>query len=315
MKKLGIIIPHYNSAKKIRRLINSIPKEYLEIIDIVIVDDKSSEKEIRDLKEYTYLNENIRIIENKTNKKNAGVARNIGLQNLETKWVLFADSDDFFLKESFKEILKYLNSDLDIVYFNVTSQYELTGLIAKRHLYIEELILNHEKDIENIKYKYYVPWGKLMNLEFIKGNRIFFDEVKASNDCFFSIKTGHMANKIEVNRTKIYCVTRGIGTLTTNMSQEIFVCRLKVWLNVNKFLIQNDKSSYQKPMLEYLVKASKYGIKSFIETTYIILLNKNSIFPRGFFNPKIFFEKLKKCLEEYKEMKEYGEKKLKRGNK
>ena len=66
------------------------------------------------------------------NKYGAGGARNLGLKNARGKWLLFLDSDDFFLNTAFTVFDKYLNSSYDVIYFKLTSIFSATGEIADR---------------------------------------------------------------------------------------------------------------------------------------------------------------------------------------
>lgn len=306
MKKVSIIVPHYNSSDKLDRLLMSIPTKYEKILDIIVVDDKSDQKELQNLREIIKKYQNIKLYFNHTNKKNAGAARNIGLKNLNTEWVLFADADDFFLEKKFNEILKYIDTDNEIIFFNVTSIFEDSLKLGSRHLYLEKLVEEYDsKNNNKIRYGYYVPWGKMIKTKLLQENNIYFDEVIASNDCNFSIKIGYYAKKIEVDLNKVYCVTRDKGSLTTNVSEEVFDCRFNVWLEVNKFIKNKVEKKYQKPMLEYIIKSLNYGNRKFLKILYIVIKEKNKIFPENILNPRVFYCKLKKYFEGKKEIENY----------
>ena len=110
----SIIIPHKNTPELLRRCIKSIPQR--DDLEIIIVDDNSS-KEIVDFDNFPGLNrKNTTVIFNKEGK-GAGNARNIAIPKTNGKYVIFADSDDFF-NDYFIDILNdYCNKDFDIVYF------------------------------------------------------------------------------------------------------------------------------------------------------------------------------------------------------
>src|SRR5699024_10372921 len=102
------------------------------------------------------------------------------------KWILFADADDFFMPEFYENVKEYFNSKYDVVFFTPTSSEIDTGKPSNRHLNYEKLINDYQnsKDLKsevNLRYKFYVPWSKLISKDLIKRNNLVFDEVIASN--------------------------------------------------------------------------------------------------------------------------------------
>ncbi|NCU28638.1 MAG: glycosyltransferase family 2 protein, partial [Candidatus Moranbacteria bacterium] len=89
---LSIIIPHWQNASDLERLLASIPTK--KGYEIIVVDDYSDDncfKKVVELHE-SY---NFTLLKN-NGKKSAGTCRNIGLSHATGKWILFADADDFF---------------------------------------------------------------------------------------------------------------------------------------------------------------------------------------------------------------------------
>ena len=97
MVKVSVIIPHYNSAKRLIRLLNTL--EDSEDIEIIVIDDKSTET-LYDLEQQILKRDNTIILNNSSENKGAGVSRNIGLEAATGDWLLFADADDYFLENA-----------------------------------------------------------------------------------------------------------------------------------------------------------------------------------------------------------------------
>ena len=127
---LSIIIPHYNSSNFIEKLLLSIPNK--KDIQIIVVDDKSEPSHIKVIDELKK-KYNFDFFQNNRNK-GAGTCRNIGLEKSKGKWILFADSDDFFVDNFYQKVSTYFNNLSDVIFFSPTSQYIETGKIADRHL-------------------------------------------------------------------------------------------------------------------------------------------------------------------------------------
>lgn len=111
----SFVIPHYNTPDLLQRLIDSIPQR--EDIEVIVVDDNSD-----DDKKARVSRPDVKIIFlDKEHTKGAGHARNIGMDEAKGKWLLFADSDDFY-KPNFLDVLDdYKDDDIEMLFFNIDS--------------------------------------------------------------------------------------------------------------------------------------------------------------------------------------------------
>ena len=126
---LSIIIPHKNSSALLERLLMSIPSN--DEFEVIVVDDNSKKCEKENLRKIasTY---KFHLYEMKNNV-GAGACRNLALKKAKGEWVLFADSDDYFVSNMYEIIGEGLKSKADIVYFRTDSIYNDTGKQAYRH--------------------------------------------------------------------------------------------------------------------------------------------------------------------------------------
>ncbi|HAS6267743.1 TPA: glycosyltransferase family A protein [Vibrio vulnificus] len=233
---LSIIVPHFNSHDGLLKLLDSIPIR--DDIEVIIVDDRSDESSLSVLR-----GNNICYFTNE-GKKGAGACRNIGIKRAKGKYVIFADSDDYFVSDAFRNIddVMFGDSDYDVVYFSPVSACAITGEESDRHVMYCNLIndyLSSEYD-KTILYDFVVPWSKLILKSFIDDNSIKFDEVIASNDVMFAMKLNLLSKNIGVSKENIYCVTRGKGTLTVTRSLEVVNSRFSVEKSRIKFIIDNN---------------------------------------------------------------------------
>lgn len=273
MYNLTIIIPYYNSISKLNRLLDSIPPH--EDIQTIIINDKSNIN--LDLYQKTKLRHNDKVfLENKTAKKGAGVCRNIGIEKAEGRWILFADSDDFFIKKFYEKASLYFNTNNEVVYFPPTSLDIMSGQPSNRHKSYQDLVLNYLENPsiynENLlRYKYYVPWSKLISRDFIKAHDLKFDEVMVSNDVMFSTKVGFNLRSFAVDDNIIYCVTKdNEKSLTRNTSKEFFYIRIKKWLEYYKYLEKRLSTKEFKSLkisnkiFYYRAFKYRYGVKEML---------------------------------------------------
>lgn len=114
-----IVIPHYNSPETLTRLLKSIGNH--QDVNTIVVDDKSN-LYIQEYKNCIsdFENNGVTFLYNKSTEKGAGVCRNIALDSApNSKWILFADSDDYFAPSWYETISKYFISNDDIVFLDL----------------------------------------------------------------------------------------------------------------------------------------------------------------------------------------------------
>ena len=115
--KISIISPIYNRQKYIRRFLKSLQFQYLKDIEIILVDDKSTDNGISIIEEYKKRDKRIKLIKN---KKNRGIfiTRNIGLLSSKGKYIIIPDPDDILSQDILKKCYNYAEKyNYDIVKF------------------------------------------------------------------------------------------------------------------------------------------------------------------------------------------------------
>ena len=96
--KVSVIMPVYNVEKYLRQSLDSVLAQTLSEIEIICVDDGSTDGSYDILEEYAAKDQRITVL--KQQNQYAGVARNHGLEKAGGKYVVFWDSDDFFEKNA-----------------------------------------------------------------------------------------------------------------------------------------------------------------------------------------------------------------------
>ena len=112
-KKFSIIIPNYNKEDYVEETLNSIFNQTYKNFEVIVIDDASSDNSIEKIKKF-----DVRLFH--TNRKMAGGARNVGLDNATGDYILFLDSDDYFTTPTVLEELNNLITDEDIIFLNYT---------------------------------------------------------------------------------------------------------------------------------------------------------------------------------------------------
>lgn len=290
--KYSIIIPHYNMPDLLERLVSSIPNR--DDIQVIIVDDKSPNAD-EYKREYVFLNrDNIEFYISQING-GGGAARNKGLTYAKGKWIMFADSDDFFNKGFDKVIDDYYDSDFDVIYFNIDSV-ESDNINKKsnrsdsKSCLFERYAQSHDANI--FRYNYPEPWGKMIKREFVEKNNIKFDETRVANDFFFSVQVGCLAKKIGIVNKKVYTLVNREGSVSHNYADtlEKLYTRLDVSERVELFLDAHGEKMEPSPLRSLCVLLLKRSPLLFIKE--LSKLKKDGVhiisLLKQMFNPKYF---------------------------
>ena len=223
----SIVIPHKNCVPLLQRCLSSIPQR--DDIQVIVVDDASDLTEgERSLME-SFQTDRTQVVF-LTETRFAGGARNVGLSLAEGKWVVFADSDDFFTKDAFDIFDDYKNTDFDIVFFGHSACYSddlrPASRLGDRAKHLDDFVKTHSRKAEKqLRYKNPSPTSKMMRNAFIGEKQLRFEEIKASNDSMFSLLSGYYADTIMGDNRIVYCSTIREGSLTQTKNREIAYCR------------------------------------------------------------------------------------------
>ena len=233
----SVIIPHKNRQQMLQRCLNSIPRR--DDVQIIVVDDNSDPKQV-DFKQFPGINDNHIEVYFTKKGRGAGFARNIGLEHAKGKWVLFADSDDWYYDNLSKMMDKYADSGFDMLIFR-TKRVDCNGNFVPDYISdkFDKAISTQVYDW--IKYSYPCPIGRFIKRDFIEKNKLRFQEVMYSNDVMFSLKASVCAQSILVVDEYIYCVFESLKSLTRNNNWQSPYIRTKVSLDAYSYLKNKGK--------------------------------------------------------------------------
>lgn len=277
MINYSIIIPHYNIPDLLARCLRSIPER--DDIQVIVVDDNSPghENYLGSIPELSRKNVEFYAT---TDGLGAGHARNIGLNHAVGKWLVFADSDDFFA-ENFSDILdEYVDSTSDIIYFNtkVCDCYDTSKVFSIKG---KEFIFKKCQDTSNdiyLRICYTEPWGKLIKRRLVAENGISFQETKAHNDLLFSIKVGLAADSVVAVDCPMYWYVIREGSLGHQRGVEPFekVCdRVRAWHEAQLILESHGiKATIYLPV-RTCIKAAKKDCMSYFKL--LSFMRKNNL--------------------------------------
>lgn len=187
-KKVSIIVPVYNASSHISICIDSILKQTYKNLEIILVNDGSTDDTLEKLNKYAQKHSQIKVY----SKKNGGVAstRNYGLSKADGYYIMFMDNDDYIDKDYVEKMVSFDDDDYDIINSGYVRETYDGKVLFKRALIDDEIAL----------YIQLACWGKLYRHEYIKKYK--FLDSKIADDLYFNVLAYNDTNKI---KTVSYC--------------------------------------------------------------------------------------------------------------
>lgn len=301
MVKISVIIPVYNVEKYLSRCLDSIVNQTLRNIEIICVDDGSTDNSLEILKLYAIKDNRIKIITQEN--AGAGAARNKGLEIACGEYLYFMDSDDYantdLLEKLYSKIIK-TNSDICICKTRYCSNISISGDQSNKNsysfspvnllkkIYYDKKIFNRHNSPKNLFQICNVPvYTKLYRHEFIKRNGIKFQEIKSCNDVFFNFYSLACAESIALVDEKLINHVEREDSITSSRDKTI-ECVLIAYTALEKELNKHNMLEELRGTLYKRERASfKYELKqirdvslrkSWAEKLNGYLLTKNKYF-------------------------------------
>lgn len=201
---VSVVIPVYNAEKYIIETLNSLISQSLKNIEIICVDDGSTDNSLEILTEFAKRDNRIKILTQ--HNLFAGIARNNGLKAAVGEYIIFLDADDIFkpvMLEKLYNIACDKNSDITICKSNVYNQDTETFApldYSVKMKYLNGKTVFSPDEISKYIFQFCVGWAwdKLYKREFLIRNNLQFQDLRHSNDTSFVLTSLVLAEKITV---------------------------------------------------------------------------------------------------------------------
>ena len=197
-----MIIPVYNTERYLRDTLDSVLRQTLSSIEVICVDDGSTDGSGKILDEYAGKDRRVRVFHEEN--RSAGAARNYGLSKASGRYVVFWDADDEFRKDALEVLYlrcRKLKADICVCTArrrdDETGEVYASGAYLNRKLVPKEPVFNRKVIPQYIfNFASNVPWNKMYRRTFLIKNGLHFQEIRQANDVWFSMTALYCAERI-----------------------------------------------------------------------------------------------------------------------
>jgi glycosyltransferase involved in cell wall biosynthesis len=266
---ISIVIPVYNVEKYLRECLDSVVNQTMREIQIICVNDGSTDSSPAILEEYAQKDGRIEVI----HKENGGLssARNAAYPYLKGEYTLFIDSDDWVdLQLCEKSYKKASESGAEIVVFSYTD----IGNTNRGHAFSEITMEDKVRDEEKKKLllsNYNAAWGKIWKTNFLIKNNLVFPEGLCFEDVIVNWQGVLLAEKVSILPEELYYYRQREDSITQKQDETIFDL-LTIYQQLGTFLKENGYySRYKDVFIAQKLKGTHYlyfSIKDELKSTF-----------------------------------------------
>ena len=293
MAKVSVIIPVYNVEKYLRECLESVVNQTLKDIEIICVNDGSTDSSALILDEYARNDNRIKVYTQEN--QGQGAARNMALELAQGDYIAFVDSDDWLEVSAIEELYKFITEKgAEAVVFDFVECSEQTGK-KKFENFARKIKKHYHYDLlkkgcfswQNLKRHCLLnltdaAWHKIYSREFLIKNGIKFGTCRFNEDDIFSHKVLFCASKIYYLDKYLYNYRARMNSSVNTLSNERFKIfksigqseKLIVDLGLAKLLTKELSEYKVRELVNAYLRIPKESCDKFIEKTTQNLADK-----------------------------------------
>lgn len=277
MYKITITIPIFNAEKYLKDLLESIIHQTMNYndIEVIMVDDASTDHTREIMEEYARKYENFISVTLLENHKIAGTARNEGIKRARGKYLMFADSDDFFTKDACQMMYEAMEQkQADFITANYINA-DQDGNVWDVPIFDDKKYRDFKLSITDYNESFFIlnssVCNKIFRRSFVEENDIQFLEGVPGEDAFFTTSCFMKAKNVYYLSKVMYCYRqRNRNNKTKSVS---FYCSKDYFERINRAYKAIYKNFKQNGFLKFYrytyAKNMSYMLYKFIDSTVI----------------------------------------------
>lgn len=258
--KISIIIPVYNGEKFICECLDSVIYQSLNEIEIICINDGSTDNTLNILNKYAFKDNRIKIITTENNGPEH--ARNLAMKEVKGEYVLFVDADDYIELDSCKLLYSRAKSDdLDMLFFQLTNYIESSGNLVNTDLYNHKCFIDNgvtestvfdNSTFKDCLFKIPVcPVSKLYKTEFLRENNLNFPENMIFEDNLLFYESYFKGNHFGFLKEHLYYRRRHKDSTTQSFNKKFFDIVKVTNLMLDLFKKLDKYDEYKKELINH----------------------------------------------------------------
>ena len=261
--KVSVIVPVYNAKQYLCKCLDSIIQQTLKEIEIIIINDGSTDESKEIIDEYINKDARIRVIHN--NNHGYGYSVNYGIRQARGTYIGIVEADDCIESNMYERLYQSaIINDLDFIKSDRKEAFELFNgserVIRRKNINFEKLYNTIFKPLEHLEFYFSAPdtWSGIYNREFLLKNQIWHNETDGASyqDIGFAFQVYTLAEKCMLLDEAFYHYKIDNLMSSIHSREKVFtVC--KEYDFVLKFLEKCNKEVQIKVYPAYFVK--RYG--------------------------------------------------------
>ncbi len=263
--RVSVIIPVYNAERFLRDTLDSIRNQTLDNIEIICVDDGSTDSSVEIIKEYQSLDSRIRLLFQKEESKGAALARNMGVRHANGKYLSILDADDLFRKDMLEVLSQRMEETRAEV--AICNMYEMRGEKGDlypveydyRSEYLPDKAIFSGKEVHEhlLQIKSGSAWSCMFLREYIQREHIEFRNVRYTDDIEFTFLSLAIAQRIvAVNERLIFYRIDAVGNQSSKRNAYAEIGYLGYLFLKEEFKRRKLYETYKKSFVNKAVRNS-----------------------------------------------------------
>lgn len=270
--KITVIIPVYNTQEYVEESVRSILGQSLKEIDVVVVNDGSTDNSLAILERLSTEDSRVRIISQVNG--GIGVARNSGFAIAHGEYIYFMDSDDILRSDALERCYEKCKSEnLDFIFFDALNFDDINRVFAEDYYLrtsrlVDEICdgcqaMNHLLDINGYRSSACL---NVVNRKFMTDNNLMFREMRVHEDEIFTVELFCCAQRVGFIREPFFNRrVRVNSTMTTKVSMRNAKAYLYIADELQKYA--NNNSEIKHTVERYVTRLLNAAVRKFYNLT------------------------------------------------